>query len=513
MMNEKKNLPQVLAMYLPQFHRVPENDEWWGEGFTDWVSVKNAKPLFDGHAQPHVPLNNNYYDLLDKRTMQWQAELMKQYGIDGMCIYHYWFKDGRRILEKPAENLLKWTDIDMPFCFSWANETWARSWSKIQGANAWNDIYEKNSKERLQESEKAVLLEQQYGNEADWKKHFDYLNQFFQDERYIKKNGKPVFVIYKTWDIPCLNEMLDCWQHCAKECGWSGMYIIGGQRKGKGEKCLDGELLCEPANEIVNFQEYVQNNSVGRIDYSTFWENILDNEQNAKLQTYYCGLTGYDDTPRRGKKGFVLENSSSQLFEHYIMRLMAKSEMENSDFVFVNAWNEWGEGMYLEPDEESQYAYLEALLCAKEKYKENLVSNTKKSTSSKWNKLQERADKFELYMNALDRWMRLREKGIGLVDYFKKNDIKHIGVYGLGILGNHFLEEMRSCDVSVEFLVDKQKDKYDRELPLFLPDESLPNCDAIVVTCFYYFDEIKEQVSTDCRLISLEDIILNCLTE
>ncbi len=111
---------KIIAMYLPQYHRTPENDEWWGEGFTDWEAVKKAKPLFEGHNQPRVPLNDNYYDLLEKNTMQWQADLMHEYGIDGMCIYHYWFKDGRQVLEKPAENLLRWTDIDMPFCFCWA---------------------------------------------------------------------------------------------------------------------------------------------------------------------------------------------------------------------------------------------------------------------------------------------------------------------------------------------------------------------------------------------------------
>ena len=117
---------KVIAMYLPQFHRVKENDEWWGEGFTEWTAVRGAKQLFNGHYQPRIPQNRNYYDLLEKDTMLWQASLMKQYGIDGMCIYHYWFKDGRKILEKPAENLLQWKDVDMPFCFSWANETWAR---------------------------------------------------------------------------------------------------------------------------------------------------------------------------------------------------------------------------------------------------------------------------------------------------------------------------------------------------------------------------------------------------
>ena len=137
---------KILAMYLPQFHRVQENDEWWGEGFTEWTSVRSAKPLFPEHDQPHAPLHENYYDLMNPETMRWQADLMHHYGVDGMCFYHYYFKDGRRILERPAENLLHWKDIDMPFCFSWANEAWIRSWSRLTGSegNAWASKFDQS---------------------------------------------------------------------------------------------------------------------------------------------------------------------------------------------------------------------------------------------------------------------------------------------------------------------------------------------------------------------------------
>ena len=129
---------KVVAMYLPQFHRTDENDKWWGEGFTDWVAVKEAEPVFEGHIQPRVPLNENYYNLMDREVMQWQAELAKKYNVYGFCFYHYWFKKGQKLLEKPAENLLNWKDIDMKFCFSWANVTWARTWSKITSKNEWS---------------------------------------------------------------------------------------------------------------------------------------------------------------------------------------------------------------------------------------------------------------------------------------------------------------------------------------------------------------------------------------
>ena len=137
-------MTKVYAFYLPQFHRVAENDEWWGEGFTEWTTVKNAQSLFPGHEQPRVPLE--YYNLLDKTTMKKQADLMHRYGVDGMCFYHYYFEHEKKILEKPAENLLNWKDIDMPFCFYWANQSWIRSWSNVAGGNKWSKIYDESKK-------------------------------------------------------------------------------------------------------------------------------------------------------------------------------------------------------------------------------------------------------------------------------------------------------------------------------------------------------------------------------
>ena len=131
--DRKTDVPLFIVRYLPQFHRVKENDEWWGDGYTEWTAVRNAESLFFKHEQPRIPLDERYYDLLDKEVMLWQANLAKKYGVGGFSFYHYWFENGRRILERPAENLLKWQDVDMPFCFTWANETWARTWSKMRG--------------------------------------------------------------------------------------------------------------------------------------------------------------------------------------------------------------------------------------------------------------------------------------------------------------------------------------------------------------------------------------------
>ena len=159
---------KIIAFYLPQFHNIPENDEWWGDGFTEWVNVKKAKPLFDGHVQPKEPLNDNYYNLLDDNIKIWQAKIAKEYGVYGFCYYHYWF-NGKLLLEKPMEQMLNNKKIDIPFCISWANEPWTKAWV----------------------NEKKVLIPQSYGGVNEWKEHFDYLLPFFKDERYIKVHNKP----------------------------------------------------------------------------------------------------------------------------------------------------------------------------------------------------------------------------------------------------------------------------------------------------------------------------------
>ena len=494
-------------MYLPQFHAVKENNEWWGEGFTDWVSTRNAIKLFENHYQPHVPLNEYYYDLLQKETMIWQANLMKQYGIDGACMYHYWFKDGRQILEKPAENLLRWQDVDMPYCFCWANETWARSWSKMENVNVWTDLCEG----KKDEQEKAILLEQKYGEEKEWKSHFDYLNQFFLDDRYIKLEGKPVFIIYKASMISCLNDMILYWQDCAKKAGWPGIYIIGGDCKG--ECKVDAEFIREPGSELGVFEKEMQTNGVTQIDYAKLWKCILDNQQSGKRKTYYSGIVGYDDTPRRGKRGLVLTNNSPELFKKYLIQLLAKSERERNEMVFINAWNEWGEGMHLEPDQKYKYEYLIALKEAKSTYLNYVGIEEKPSVSKKNMIIKQRADKYELYMNTLDEWLRLEENDICIGNYFINRNIKKIGIYGYSMFAKHLIVQMKDTDVEISFLVDKQKDKLNIDIPVFLPEEALPKHDILVVTSFFYYDEIKKELGDKYKMISLQEVIFDCPKE
>lgn len=497
---------KVIAFYLPQFHRIPENDKWWGEGFTDWVSVRKAKPLFQGHNQPRIPQNNNYYNLLDKDTMVWQSELMKKYSVDGVGIYHYWFKDGRRILEKPAENLLRWKDVDMPFCFYWANQTWAKTWSKYGGNNnIWIDAEKGNQNKK---NEEKILLEQSYGIEKTWKEHFEYLLPFFKDERYIKVDNRPLFLILDTEKIPCLVEMLECWRKWAVESGLNGIYVVGANCNRKKWKSLDAQLYHELSRNLGKCK--VKGQGVKRFDYDELWEKILSDRFSGK--TYFSGVVNYDDTPRQGQKGNVVENATPDKFSNYLTELMAKSYAAGNELVFLNAWNEWGESMYLEPDESQGEAYLQAIPYAKEHFKERIHKYIKNQ-----NEDIDIVDSKERYnLSVLDYWMVLLENNFSPAEYLKNNNYREIAIYGYGILGKHLYSQLSGTGIDIKYVIDRRKEQLTEQnkrlhvnMDLYLPSEPLPQVDVVVVTAIYDYENVfyylkKQGVK---KIISLESIL------
>lgn len=503
---------KILAMYLPQFHRVKENDEWWGEGFTEWSAVKSAEQIYENHKQPRIPLNKNYYNLLDKKTMEWQADLMHQYGIDGMCIYHYWFKDGRRILEKPAENLLEWKDINMPFCFCWANETWARSWSKISGVNSWADKFEK----KIDENGNAILLEQKYGDIHDWKIHFNYLLSFFKDDRYIKIDNKPIVVIYKAASIGCLEEMLEAWELWAKENGFKGLHIIGAAVDYKSKKSVNEILYLPPRSSITKLENKItRDNALLKLSYTDIWDEILEKPK-LEENSIFAGIVGFDNTPRNGLGGLVIEGQTPELFKKYLTRLLAKNEASGSSYTFINAWNEWGEGMYLEPDEEYGYAYLEAVLYAKKHYKEYIskyekqIQDSDKTLLKEYRFLSKKCARYESYWRILDTWLRHKEEGISLEKYFTEKKIHSIAIYGGGMLGKHLLEELRDSNIEIAYVLDRKADALHLGIPVYSPEDEVPSVDSIVVAVTYDYVKIKEQLQKKGydNVISLENIMM-----
>lgn len=503
---------KVMAMYLPQFYRVKENDEWWGEGFTDWLAAKSAIPLFEGHVQPKTPLDQNYYDLLEKSTMRQQSRLMREYKVDGLCFYHYYFKEGRKILEKPAENLLNWRDIDMPYCFCWANESWARTWSNIRNKNSWFAKREKAGGDG-----RDVLLEQKYGREKDWREHFEYLLPFFRDERYIKIEGAPVFLIYKPDEIYCLCQMLDYWRKLAGECGISGMYFVGVNIVSP-KKGLDAILFNAPTMYVKHGRKNIvpdNRNGVKVYPYDDVWHNILAAEPVEGCKTYFGGLANCDGTPRHGKNGFVLGDFSIDKFREYFFRLIKKNITAGNEFVFINAWNEWGEGAYLEPDEEYGFGYLEAVRDAKDRAEKEISDGetdagryraTRTAIDIKSSKA---TNKFELIADCLDGWMSLKERGINPADYLKKFQCNKIAVYGMGVLGRHLLYDLERAEIKVAYIVDQSAELNCPKAEVRKISDDLDPVDAVVVTAVADFDSIYEIVrdKLDCPVFSIAELI------
>jgi hypothetical protein len=357
---------KILAMYLPQYHEIIENNMWWGEGYTEWNAVKSAKPLYRGHNQPRIPLDGNYYDLLNNslETWLWQAELAKKYNVHGFCIYHYWF-NGKQLLEKPAELLRENEEIDLKYCFCWANETWTKTWYGL---------------------ENEILMKQEYGNEKSWEKHFEYLLPFFKDSRYIKIRNKPMFNIYHSYEIEKLDDMLNLWNKKAKENGFDGIFIVSGNTGANlelREDLVDAYYNFEPGYSLKHkigasdkLKYYARTWTVQKINKifnkellerkvdirSIYKVNTIDKERLTNKPVYLGTLPMWDNTPRRSYKGLEYVNSSPQLFLENLKQIKKSSNYNNEDYyVYLNAWNEWGEGCYIEPDEKYNYEFLEAI--------------------------------------------------------------------------------------------------------------------------------------------------------
>ena len=354
---------KVIAAYLPQYHEIPENNKWWGNGYTDWVAVKQTTPIFENHEQPRKPLDNNYYSLDNASDIKWQAELAKKYGVYGFGIYHYWFSDNQQLLTKPAELILENKDIDIKFCFIWDNNSWVnKTWKNVEFTNQWAPKFEENVES---ENKNGVLAELKYGDKKSWKKHYDYLKPFFSDSRYIKENNKPIFGIFQ----PCNNrkkllEMCNYLDTLAKQDGFAGILFISAATFSR--KKLDIDFRYEPFNVCSPIDYFrrrkMQKRSLKVYDYDSIWKKILFNARFfSSKSTFYGGFVRYDDSPRRGVNANIVKGETPEKFYYYISRLLKISKKQNKKYIYLTAWNEWGEGAYLEPDSNSKYAYLEAL--------------------------------------------------------------------------------------------------------------------------------------------------------
>lgn len=364
---------KIVAMYLPQYHETDDNNRWWGKGFTDWTSVKTSEKLYKNHRQPRIPKDENYYDLTDVNTIKWQVGLAKKYGIYGFGIYHYWFSTEKQTLTKPAEIILEQKEIDIPFFFAWDNNSWIRSWSRYKhNTNAWSPKVDNSLKEDRKDN--GILAELDYGNEKDWELHFNYLNRFFSDERYIKIDNKPLLVIWNYTNKKKLKKMCEYWKVLAVEKGYSGLFLMNRFNPYVSLAGFDALMTYEPmfsawqnkniVNRIINKikEKFIKDIKLTYFDYDKVWKSIIRNaKKNAKKNILYGAFVSYDDTPRRGIQGKVINGDSPAKFEKYLRELIQISEKQGKEFIFLTAWNEWGEGAYLEPDIDNGFEFLEAV--------------------------------------------------------------------------------------------------------------------------------------------------------
>lgn len=353
---------RVLAYYLPQFHPIPENDEWWGKGFTEWTNVGKAKPLFPGHVQPHVPADLGYYDLRVPETREAQAQMAKEYGVEGFVYWHYWFGNGKRLLERPFDEVLSSGKPDFPFALAWANESWKGFWFGADG-------------------ERESLIEQTYPGDEDIIMHFRSVLPAFRDHRYIRCEGKPVFFVYRPDEHPEIKRFIGLWRKLADENGLPGIYFIAIKYA-----LYDSDKAYEFYNRyisqgfdavnVVNSYEWPIADFKYRVIRRVFFKflKVIPDIRPYRVEQFESPIDritnvfptitpNWDHTPRTGKKGIVLYKSTPMLFQSCLHKLLESIKGKDFDhrFLIIKSWNEWAEGNYMEPDLQYGRQYLEAL--------------------------------------------------------------------------------------------------------------------------------------------------------
>lgn len=354
------NIARIIAFYLPQYHPIPENDAWWGKGFTEWTNVGKAKPLFPGHKQPKIPTDLGYYDLRLIDNIKEQVKLAKDAGVEGFCWWHYYFGNGKMLLEKPLQMVLNDKSVDFPFCLGWANESWEKKlWNKDSTGNT-------------------ILIEQRYGGEADYRQHFEIVLPYFKDPRYIKVDNKPLFFIYRPQSIPNCKQFISLWREWAKEILNSDIHFVA-----KADE-LDKDFQeyynlgfdAVFSNRVLAGAKIRQNSLYKSLRYSLYkllgiprlvnFKDIINQASNNydKKENIYPGiLCGWDHSPRSGKKGIVIYNFTMELFAEHISKILdiVKNKNPEHKIIFLKSWNEWGEGNFMEPDMEFRHSKLDVL--------------------------------------------------------------------------------------------------------------------------------------------------------
>ena len=362
-------LIKPIAIYLPQFHPIPENNKWWGKGFTEWTNVTKAKPLFEGHYQPHLPADLGFYDLRLEEARLAQEALAKANGIYGFCYYHYWF-NGKRVLEEPLNRKLQNAKEDFPFMMCWANENWTTIWNG---------------------GDSNVLLKQDYSAEDDGN-HIKSLIKYFKDSRYIKVNDKPMFIIYRPKLFPDIKRTILQWREAVKSAGFPDLYLGFAETseyyESTEEDGFDFSFDFQPnfsrrpatLKDSILKRYWYQFLKKAAIPYQNKYHLVYDYEEYVKLQlatafkkkSYPSVTPMWDNSARRKKNYFILHDSTPEKFKVWLLHILKNYDWEQmpESFLFINAWNEWAEGNHMEPCQKWGTAYLDVT-------KEAIAENTK----------------------------------------------------------------------------------------------------------------------------------------
>ena len=372
---------RVIALYLPQYHPIPENDEWWGKGFTEWYNVAKATPVFRGHYQPKIPTELGFYDLRLPEVREQQAELAREAGVEAFCYWHYWFGNGRRLLEKPFNEVLESGKPDFPFCLGWANHTWtSKTWNKEKNRNT-----------------PSILLEQKYLGDEDYKQHFYAVLPAFKDKRYVTVDGKPFFLIFDPLNFEDVTHFMNYWRQLAKENGLPGIHFVGvgysaSFRSVDGKKYNRFKMTSPEDNfnhilslgfDAVNSMGLTRANVMAKGIFKSFVTeflkrklsiNIVDRVKQSEINKYLFTkedkwenvypsvIPNYDRTPRTNKDVFYID-STPEVFKESLENCinLVKDKNPEHRIILLKSWNEWGEGNYVEPDIKYGKGYIYAL--------------------------------------------------------------------------------------------------------------------------------------------------------
>ena len=346
------NSPRLIAFYLTQFHPIPENDRWWGKGFTEWTNVTKATPLFEGHLQPHLPADFGFYDLRVRETRRDQIKLAKEYGIDGFCYHYYWFS-GKRLLNQPLDDMLADPESDMPFCLCWANENWTRRWDA---------------------AEHEVLIAQKYLPDDDLN-FIKSLIPFFQDARYIRVDGKPFLIVYRPQHLPDAKRTLTIWRDYCQSVGLGEIHLCAALTHGNEDYLQYGfdsgvefpphNMKSANSNDRLDFFEPFKGNV---FQYATIAGSYL-NRMYANPRVFKTVFPSWDNAARTKERALIVLNGVPENYEFWLSSTIDRVMLVDGDrdqLVFINAWNEWAEGCHLEPDRWFGHGFLQATLNAKQ---------------------------------------------------------------------------------------------------------------------------------------------------